>query len=65
MNRKELSTEEARKLLEAADQERVRRCQQEIEALLQRHGCQIVSQIFVTQDGRLATRLVITAVQGG
>lgn len=53
----ELSPEEARRVIAAERDRRVRACLAEIQAALQRHGCEIVAQPAITADGRIETKV--------
>jgi len=53
----ELSAEEARRVIAAERDRRVRVCLADIQAALQRHGCEIVARPVITADGRIETKV--------
>jgi arginine repressor len=59
--KEELTPDAARQLLTQERIAREQKCQKEIQAVLDKHGCQLVAQPTITQDGRLAARIVLVS----
>ena len=57
------SVDHAKYILAQNQKERLEACQQELNELLQRHGCQLSAQVVVTQDGRLVANVVLVDAQ--
>lgn len=54
-----LTVYEAQRVLEDEQRERLEACQRELDELLKRHGCQLSTQIGVSQDGRIVANVVL------
>ena len=55
-----VTPDEARKVLEAEQRERLEACHAEIQAVCKKRGCALAAQIGVTQDGRIVANVVLT-----
>ena len=60
MTKEPISTEELQSLLTQDKQIRLQTCKNEIDAILQKHGCQLVAVPQFTPDGRT---VAITTIQ--
>ena len=49
----EMTTEDARRLLEQERDERLRVCHAQIQRVLEANGCQLVATLRITEDGRI------------
>jgi hypothetical protein len=45
--------------LKKASEETAQACSKEIAAVLEKYGCQLVAQPFITDDGRISVNVVI------
>ena len=59
---RELTAEDARRMLEQERDERLRRCNAAIGQALQEHGCKLVAAAEITEDGRLGARVQLVVV---
>jgi hypothetical protein len=55
----EITSEQARKVLEDEQRARLENCQKQIDALLQECGCTLSAQIGISQDGRIVANVVL------
>ena len=53
-----MTTEQAKEMLELERSQRVNSCVEEVNVLLQKHGCKLTS-IVIIQDGQISTRIDI------
>jgi hypothetical protein len=59
--KEELTPDAARQLLAQERVARERKCQQEIQTVLDKHGCQLIAQPIITEDGRMAARILMVS----
>jgi hypothetical protein len=60
INLSEITSEQARKVLEDEQRQRLENCQRELDALLKKHGCTLAAQLGISQDGRIMANVVLT-----
>jgi hypothetical protein len=61
MDTQEITAEQARQAIDADKQRRADACSAAIEKALVEHGCTVQMQPFLTDDGRIAGRVLIVA----
>lgn len=61
----QMSTEKIQQLLEQDQDARVRKCKSEMDVLLQKYGCQLVTIPQITSDGRLRAAAFIQITPEG
>lgn len=55
----DLTVEELQRRLQAATEFTTGACREEIAEVLRRHRCRLVSQVYVTDDGRIASNIIV------
>jgi hypothetical protein len=55
----EITSEQARKVLEDEQRRNLEQCQREMAALLEKYHCQLSAQIGISQDGRIVANVVL------
>jgi phage gp36-like protein len=63
-NDKNITLEEAQAVIRAQIATRVQQCAQAIQSVLQQHGCNMVVQQTITQDGRIIGNIAIIPREG-
>lgn len=58
-----MTTEEAIKLLQEQQQAQVQACLEEVNQVLERHGCSLTARPVLTDDGRIVAQPVILPVR--
>jgi len=61
---KKTSAEEAMRIIAEEQQNRVRACQVEVQAVLQKYNCQVTAEVLLRQ-GQVIPNVVIVPVQNG
>jgi hypothetical protein len=56
---KEITAEQARKVLEGEQRDRLAACQQELAKLLEKYGLQLIAEPVITADGRVVANLAL------
>lgn len=56
---KKMTSEELQSLLDQDKQDRLQKCKSEIDAILQKYGCQLVAVPQITPDGRIGAMATI------